>query len=161
PTSHLAKKGADDWEEVKGRRASKTLMVNRIRRAVDMWRDAGYPDASATSERLLRVWFEETHHVPGPGGFPYYFCQREAVAAIIYLYEVRGFRDCFKLIQEFYEEPVGARLDLGVTTKGQRKIRRYVPEIAKQAEQDLPRENLARLAVKMATGSGKTVVMAL
>lgn len=161
PTSHLAKKGEDGWEEVQGRRESKTLMVNRIRRAVDEWRKAGYPGASATSERLLRFWFDETHQIAGVGLFRYYFCQREAVETIVYLYEVRGFRDCFKLIHEFYQEPEGTELELGVTTKGQRKIRRYIPEIAKEAEQDLPRENLTRLAVKMATGSGKTVVMAL
>lgn len=160
PTSHLAKKGEDGWEEVRGRRESKALMVNRIRRAVDKWRNDGYPGASATSQRLLRFWFEESHALPS-GLFKYYFCQREAVETIIYLYEVRGFRDCFKLIQEYYEEPEGTQLELGVTTRGQRKIRRFIPEIAKEAEQDLPRENLTRLAVKMATGSGKTVVMAL
>lgn len=162
PTSHLKKTGPNDWAEVKYRRESKTLIVNRIRRAVDAWRAGGYRrNTSATSVRLLQYWFEEAHHVAGQGTFRYYFCQREAVETIIYLYEVCGYRDCFKLIKDFYEESEGTQLELGITTRGQRKIRRYVPEIAKEAEQDLPRENLTRMAVKMATGSGKTVVMAL
>lgn len=161
PTSHLAKAGTDRWEEAEGRRPSKTLMVNRIRSAVDTWRKSGYRGASETSQRLLTYWFEESHPTRGGEPFRFFFCQREAIETVIYLYEVRGFRDCFKLINEFFEEPDGTQLELGVTTRGQRKIRRYVPEIAKEAEQDLPRENLTRLAVKMATGSGKTVVMAL
>jgi len=159
PRSHLIKTGAETWAETEGRRPSKTLMVNRIRQAVDAWRDDGYKGASPTSLRLLQYWFEESHL--DKGAFRYFFCQREAIETIVYLYEVRGFRDCFKLISEFFEEPEGTQLELGVTTKGQRKIRRYIPEIAKEAEQDLPREGLTRMAVKMATGSGKTVVMAL
>jgi len=44
---------------------------------------------------------------------------------------------------------------------GQRQIRRYVPELNKDAVQDLPPEGLQRFAFKMATGSGKTLVMAM
>lgn len=161
PRSHLIKTGAETWAETSGRRPSKTLMVNRIREAVDSWREDGYPGASATSSRLLQFWFEETHVLPNRTAFRYFFCQREAIETVIYLYEVMGFRDCFKLVSAYFEEPEGTQLELGVTTKGQRKIRRYIPEIAKEAEQDLPREGLTRMALKMATGSGKTVVMAL
>jgi len=42
-----------------------------------------------------------------------------------------------------------------------RRIRRYVPEIEAEGIQDLPPENLRRFAFKMATGSGKTWVMAM
>ena len=108
---------------------------------------------------MLQYWFEESHL--DNGNFKYFFCQREAIETIVFLYEIKWFRDCFKLISEYFEETEGTRLELGVTTRGQRKIRRYIPEIAKEAEQDLPREGLTRMAVKMATGSGKTVVMAL
>ena len=38
---------------------------------------------------------------------------------------------------------------------------RYVPERESEQTQDLPDENLRRYAFKMATGSGKTVVMAM
>ena len=44
---------------------------------------------------------------------------------------------------------------------GRRQIVRYVPELDKEGVQDLPPENLCRLAFKMATGSGKTWVMAM
>lgn len=161
PTSHLLKKGENDWQIVQGRRQSKALMVNRLREAVDAWRGAGYAGASDTTRRLLQFWFEDDHHLPWGEPFRYYFCQREAVETLVYLHEVLGHRDVFKLISEFYEEPEGSQLELGITTRGARKIRRFVPELGQVVEQDLPREWLPRMAIKMATGSGKTVVMAL
>jgi type III restriction enzyme len=161
PRSHLVKTGNRTWAETAGRRLSKTLMVNRIREAVDAWRADGYPGASATTLRLLQFWFEETHFLGDRTAFRYFFGQREAIETIIYLYEVKGFRDCFDMIAEYFEAAKGAQLELGLTMKGRRKIRRYIPEIAKDVEQDVPREGLVRMAVKMATGAGKTVVMAL
>ncbi len=44
---------------------------------------------------------------------------------------------------------------------GRRQVRRYVPELEDEAVQDLPPENLRRYAFKMATGSGKTWVIAM
>src|SRR5205823_3879765 len=44
---------------------------------------------------------------------------------------------------------------------GTRFIRRYVPELEGAVSQKLPPPDLARYAFKMATGSGKTVVMAM
>jgi type III restriction enzyme len=44
---------------------------------------------------------------------------------------------------------------------GKRQIERYIPEVDGVTIQDLPEENLRRYAFKMATGSGKTVVMAM
>ena len=44
---------------------------------------------------------------------------------------------------------------------GRRQIRRYVPELNAEGVQDLPPEGLQRYAFKMATGSGKTWVMAM
>lgn len=160
PTGHLVKKGANEWGVVEGRRASKTLMVNRIRQVVDQWRAADYPGASDTTRRLFQFWFDEDHTL-STGPFRYYFCQREAMEALAYLHQVRGFRDAYKLITAFYEEPETGQLELGVTARGDRKVRRFVPELGQVVEQDLPREDLPRMAVKMATGSGKTVVMAL
>ena len=71
PCSHLVKTGADSWEEAPGRRESKTLLVNRIRQAVDRWRDAGYPGASQTTRRLLQFWFDEDHLLPSDEPFRY------------------------------------------------------------------------------------------
>ncbi len=161
PDSHLEKTGPEKWEEVDGRRESKTLLVNRIRQAVDKWRKGGYPGASGTSLRLFQYWFEEDHLLPSGELFRYYFCQREAIETIIYLYEVERRLDAGDLVQAYFESPGLFELEILTSTKGTRSFRRYVPEIGKQAEQELPPVSLPRYSVKMATGSGKTVVMAL
>ena len=44
---------------------------------------------------------------------------------------------------------------------GRRQIRRYVPELEADGLQDLPPKDMRRYAFKMATGSGKTWVMAM
>ncbi|RMG23053.1 MAG: hypothetical protein D6724_09180 [Armatimonadetes bacterium] len=160
PSSHLVKKGPNQWGIAEGRRPSKTLLVNRIRRAVDQWRADGYPGATETTRRLFQFWFDEDHALP-TGPFRYYFCQREAMETLVYLHQVQGLRDCYELITSFYEEPETGQLELGITARGDRKVRRFVPELGQVVEQDLPREDLPRMAIKMATGSGKTVVMAL
>jgi type III restriction enzyme len=161
PCSHLVKTGADSWEEAPGRRESKTLLVNRIRQAVDRWRDAGYPGASDTTRRLLQFWFEEDHLLPSGEPFRYYFCQREAMETLIYLYEVEQRRDAADLVQTYFASPDLLELEILTSTRGTRSFRRYVPELGKSAEQELPPAGLTRYAVKMATGTGKTVVMAL
>ncbi len=43
------------------------------------------------------------------------------------------------------------------TMDGRRQIVRYVPELDKEGVQELPPENLCRLAFKMATGSGNPI----
>lgn len=161
PTSHLEKTGADQWSEVPGRRVSRTLLVNQIRDTVDAWRAAGYPGATGTTQRLLSYWFEDDHRLGSGEPFRYYFCQREAVETLVYLFEVEGIHDCGQLVSRYFKSPDLLELDILTSSRGQRFIRRYIPEIGKTAEQELPPEALARYAVKMATGSGKTVVMAL
>ena len=160
PTSHLIRTGANEWGVEERRRVSKTLMVNRIRHAVDQWRAEDYPGASEITRRLFQFWFDEDHTL-STGPFRYYFCQREAMETLVYLYQVGGFRDTYDLITAFSEEPETGQLELGITARGDRRVRRFVPEIGQVVEQDLPRESLPRMAIKMATGSGKTVVMAL
>lgn len=158
PRSHLVKTGADTWEEVPGRRESKALLVNRVRQAMDTWRDDGYPGASDTTRRLFQFWFEEDHLLPSGELFRYYFCQREAVETIVYLFEVEGRLDVGELVQAYFVSPDLLELEILTSTRGTRSFRRYVPEIGKQAEQEIPPVGLPRYAVKMATGSGKTVV---
>ena len=92
PTSHLIKTGTNEWGVVDCRRASKTLMVNRIRHAVDKWRTEDYPGASEITRRLFQFWFEEDHTLSS-GPFRYYFCQREAIETLVYLHQVGRFRD--------------------------------------------------------------------
>ena len=116
--------------------------------------------ASEITRRLFQFWFDEDNTLSS-GPFRYYFCQREAIETLVYLHQVGGFRDTYELITAFSEEPETGQLELGITARGDRKVRRFVPELGQVVEQDLPRESLPRMAIKMATGSGKTIVMAL
>ena len=101
--------------------------------AVQEWREAGYPGATETTQRLLAWWFDTDHQVAGRP-FVFYPAQRAAIEALIYVYEVAQRRDNRALLQAFVPTPEIRLLQYG---------------------------DFARYGVKMATGSGKTVVMAL
>jgi type III restriction enzyme len=164
PNCHLIKKTAEEYEIVDGRRPSKMLLVNRLREAVDRWRDDGYPGASSVTQRLFQFWFEEDHILNG-STFKYYFGQREAVETLIYLIEIEKNRDAKPLIDSFAEvfkkDMFEYSIEHQTTMDGGRQIRRYFPELDSDGLQDLPPENLRRYAFKMATGCGKTYVMAM
>jgi type III restriction enzyme len=169
PSSYLVKddKAPTGWrEEASGRRPSRLLLVPKIRAAVDAWRAGGYEGASDVTRRLFEYWFDEDHEVPGFGvPFRYYFCQREAIETLAWLVEIAGERDAQKLIQahatKFKKDLLTGNIVFQTTMNGRRQLRRYVPELERDGEQDLPPENLRRFAFKMATGSGKTWVMAM
>lgn len=92
--------------------------VNQLRDEVRAWRKAGYPDTALVTRRLLEWWFDRDEERRAVGQ-RFFFCQQEAIEAVIYLYEVQK--------------------------------RRKMPETG----------DLLRYALKLATGTGKTVVMAL
>jgi type III restriction enzyme len=98
--------------------SEKNDTVNQLREEVRNWRSSGYPGTALVTRRLLEWWFErdEERKVMGKR---FFFCQREAIETVIYLYEVQS--------------------------------RRKMPETG----------NLLRYALKLATGTGKTLVMAL
>ena len=116
-------------------RPSNAALVTQLRRAVHTWRAGGYEGATETSKVLLRHWFERDHVGPGGEEWLYYYCQREAIETIIYLYEVRGLRQLIDLYSAFAPE-------------------RTIPYRAAD-------NRWARYVCKMATGSGKTKVMSL
>jgi len=169
PTSHLVKD--DDaptgWREDKsGRRPSKLLLVPKIRAAVDAWRRSGYPGASEVTRRLLAYWFDEDHDVQGfPAPFRYYFCQREAIETLVWLVEVAGQRDAKALIDAYGtvvpKDMLSKNISFETGMCGERRLRRFVPELERDGVQELPPVGLRRFAFKMATGSGKTWVMAM
>jgi type III restriction enzyme len=168
PQAFLVKdaKSETGWRvDTSGRRPSSLLLVNQLRDAVDKWRNGGYPGASEVSVRLMNYWFEEDHEVPNfPTPFHYHFGQREAIETLIYLSEVYGRKDSKELIEKYatvVQKNLLAKSVEFVTVGGRRRIIRYVPELNRDAEQDLPPEELRRYAFKMATGSGKTWVMAM
>ena len=169
PTSYLVKDNTEPtgWrEDDSGRRPSQLLLVPKIRTAVDAWRDAGYEGASEVTRRLFDYWFDEDHAVPGIDvPFRYYFCQREAVETLVWLVEVAGQRDVQELIRaqatKFKKDLFTDNIVFETTMDGRRQLRRYVPERDGEGVQELPPEKLCRFAFKMATGSGKTWVMAM
>ncbi len=113
-------------------------LVARVREAVAEWRAADYEGASATSQTLLRWWFDSAHPIEDADGisseFRYYYAQREAVETAIWLYEVKKARDNFDLL----------RFDAsGAVSAG------------------MFDESWPRYVLKMATGAGKTKVISL
>ena len=115
-------------------RESRAALVPAIREAVHGWRLRGYEGATATSRRLLTHWFESDHLQDGEE-WHYYYCQREAIETLVYLYEVLKARKLYTLAEHFDPE-------------GRIHVR--------------PKEDRwPRYVLKMATGSGKTKVMSL
>lgn len=111
--------------------------VPAIREAVTAWREARYPGISDTTSILLNYWFL-TDHRPLGRFFKYHDSQREAIETLIYLYEVEKIRRQKDLLERFASgRPQGSPLRL------------------------LQYDLFPRYCVKMATGSGKTKVIAL
>jgi type III restriction enzyme len=113
-------------------------LVHKVRQGVKARRDSGYAGASATTQALLRHWFQTEHLLPQADGtmarFQYYFAQREAVESVIWLYEIEQARDPYALLK--YDSS-------GRVSKG------MFPE------------DWTRCVLKLATGAGKTKVMSL
>lgn len=116
------------------RKASKAYLADGLRRAVFTWRHSHYEGASDTTKRLLQFWFDEDHVVDDKP-FEFWFCQREAIESLIYAYEVLKKRVFIDLAREFGKGPIVG----------------YDPSY----------DQYPLYAFKMATGSGKTFVMAL
>jgi type III restriction enzyme len=109
--------------------------VPALREAVKSWKAGGRKGITDTTRTLLNYWFEASHKTRTGTLFKYYDFQREAIETLIYVWEV---------------EKVRTRKDL---------LERYAQNVT-----DLhlpPDDGFARYCTKMATGSGKTKVMAL
>lgn len=113
-------------------------LVSELRKQVKAWRDTRYAGAAAASRTLLNWWFKTPHLLPQADGsmvdFQYYFAQREALETIVYLYDVMGVEDKFDLMRYDSSGLVSASMF---------------------------DETWRRFVVKMATGTGKTKVLAL
>lgn len=167
PRSHLAKDASGGYRVEPGRRPSKGLLVNRLRETVASWREEGYPGGSDTTIELFNYWFAQDNLLPNGGVWRYHFGQREAMETLAYLVEVEQARDLKAVVdrfgESFDEEDLLVKRGIrhGTGIDGQRQIIRFFPEAQSEGTQDLPPEGLARYAFKAATGSGKTVTMAL
>lgn len=131
-------------------------LVNRLRKDVERWRSSGYRGASAVTRELLAYWSREDR----PRRM--FFCQLEAAETLIYLLEL-GLPG--RLSASGYKNfDVDASL-LSTLLAGDK------PSFAAQDNANWPRLvdptgrpdelSLRRLGCKMATGSGKTAVMAM
>lgn len=129
---------ADEALREKGYEKLLPPLVAKLRIEVTKWRAAGYPGASSTSQALLNWWFQTEHLMPSQNGeaapFSYYFCQREAVETVIYLYEVICVKDKYDLMRFDSSGAVSAGMFA---------------------------ENWRRFVIKMATGTGKTKILSL
>ncbi|MFH1824958.1 MAG: DEAD/DEAH box helicase family protein [Candidatus Firestonebacteria bacterium] len=170
PKKHLVKDGKGGYKVENYRRPSRTLLPNQIRQEVDKWRDSGYKNPvgiSDTSLKLLEWWFDEIHQFESGEEFQYYFTQREAIETIIYLYEVLSLRDVAELVFKYmdpklYSDDLFAeRKKVQEDIREKRILSRVVPETNQVAQQEIPQPDHCRYAIKMATGSGKTLVMAM
>ena len=108
--------------------------INTMRDEVKKWRTNGYPRATRITRELLNFWFNNPERQIDKQLF---FCQREAVETAIYLNEV-------------------ADTDPNVGRSLLHQLERRQKTMSEDYESILP-----RTAFKMATGTGKTVVMAM
>ena len=129
-------------------------LVNALREDVRRWRESEWEGATPVTKQLLRHWTRAER------SRPLFFCQREAVETIIYLNEILGThrspRFKPKLSLEDYER---LRRDERVSFALEERVGRHASMVDAPNEAELP--PLFRYGCKMATGSGKTVVMAM
>lgn len=117
-----------------GREGRTGICVPAIEKEVREWRDQGFPGITKTTKRLFDFWFKNEHRSADGQVFKYYDAQREAVESLVYLFEVKKIRNRKDLLYTY--------------AKGQ--FLQFPAE-----------DQFARFALKMATGSGKTKVIAL
>jgi len=109
-------------------------LVRALQQAVAVWRKNGYKQGiSETTRRLLEWWFLEDHELKDGTLFAFWRAQREAIEHLIYCYEVLEARSLYQLAQK-----LDVRIPIDPST-----------------------DKWAKYAFKMATGSGKTMVMAM
>ena len=107
-----------------------THLINLLRQEVGKWRKAEYPDTTGATRELLRFWFLNPERHPTRMMF---FAQREAAETAIWLNEV------------------AAKSNAGTN---------IINKLSEAQSTESANEPLPRICFKMATGTGKTVVMA-
>ncbi len=107
---------------------------HKIKQALKTWRERNYKGTtSPVTQRLLEFWFREEHILPDGSRFEFWRCQREGIEALIYVYEVCRYQNLYELARGF---------SVGIPV-------------------DPTRDLWPKYCFKMATGSGKTWMMAL
>lgn len=130
PTKQTGQKEVFAWNE--DVEQYNTHLINLCRKELGLWRAENYPNTTRITKELLSFWFNnpERHATK-----KLFFAQQEAVETAIWLNEVA-------------EKSNAGQHILNLLSKGQKTV------------SEDPADQLPRIAFKMATGSGKTVVMA-
>lgn len=123
---------AFDFDALSEERVEKNDKIDQLRDALRDWRRQNYPGVTAISRKLLLHWSDPAREDR------ILFAQREAAETAIYLAEVVG--------RDKYDRSSVAGIDWRDTLA------------AANAEHNA---DLPRVALKMATGAGKTIVMAM
>lgn len=127
------------------RQPTVAIFVDKLREVVYKWRNSGYSGVTAKTRTLLNFWFFQDHYVNSKT-FKYFFCQREAIETLVYLYEIKKAYK-FKELRHYYTDKSGG---------GQIPLDLFKGDEEKELKDEFP-----RYCFKMATGSGKTKVMGL
>jgi len=109
--------------------------VPALREAVKAWKAGGYKGITETTGILLNHWFHTDHRLPTGLPFKYHSSQQEAIETLIFVWEYEKIRTRKGLLERYAQDLRDLRLP--------------------------PYDDFPRYCVKMATGSGKTKVMAL
>lgn len=130
-------------------------LVNALREDVRRWRESAWESASETTKKLLRHWWREDRLRR------LFFCQVEAVETVIYL------REILALGKKPRWTPKLTLDDFNALSAGRNpRPLEWNPKVAQHPKLvDIPNEDggkaITRYACKMATGSGKTVIMSM
>src|SRR5438445_8548987 len=111
------------------------VCVPALREAVKAWKAGGYNGITETTRILLNYWFEADHKLRTGRPFKYHHSQREAIETLVFVWEYEKVRTRKALLERYATASPDLRLP--------------------------PYDDFARYCIKMATGSGKTKVMAL
>jgi type III restriction enzyme len=114
---------------------STAACVPAIRPKAKEWVLNNYPGITDTTRELLNYWFYTDHILPNGSTFRYHKAQKESIETLIYLFEVAKIRSRKDLLEKFAFNNRDLRLP--------------------------PYDDFTRYCIKMATGSGKTKVMAM
>jgi type III restriction enzyme len=109
--------------------------VPALREAVKAWKAGGYKGITETTRILLNHWFYTDHRTRAGLPFRYHESQQEAIETLIFVWEYEKIRTRKALLERYATDLKDLRLP--------------------------PFDGFARYCIKMATGSGKTKVMAL
>jgi len=110
---------------------STAACVPAIRESVKSWRTSGYKGITETTRELINFWFHTDHD----NRFHFHQAQREAIETLIFIFEVEKIRTRKELLVKYAFNNKDLRLP--------------------------PYDDFTRYCIKMATGSGKTLVMSM